>query len=596
MKRFHLPTLALLALVSSLTANANVVSEQKARKIAENFLSGAPTRAGSGQIKLLWNGESASTRTAADPAFYIYSREGGGFAIVSGDDLTHPILGYSYSNDFSVEDMPENLTAWLSELRNAINEERKIGTKATLEIANEWVAASVKTRAGDTIPTAVLHETAKFNQGKPFNRYCPIFKDTGKQGIVGCTNVAVGIVMYFYKYPDGLHTTIPGWETSNYVVDTCYAGHAYEWDKILPSYKNVEYTDEQANAVSRLLADVATLSLSSFSKAGTGAFTPDAMRGLMKYEGYSQSIYSLARTYYTVEGWRKVLKAELATQPMVYTFQSGGDGHCVVYDGYDEMENMHINFGWAGQSDGYYCNDITSTTSPNGWVKDHHGYFNIKPAGTEASDPVFIMGLRGNGLVKSSSTGAILSGKSFKVNFSVTNISTSDVALKEEIVVALCNKNEELVETVSTPVSTTVARGKYSDYSNITCKIKSPIKYGDMLKVFYRDKDKGMDWKPVVYDKHSGSISGCIHLTDSLAVEEGTTLVYDKATGTYSMDYSADATATLYDADGNDTTEGFSGRFGKILINTSEMKPGKYTLKISANTYEDIFSLTFKVK
>ena len=48
-----------------------------------------------------------------------------GFVIISGDDVTMPILGYSCSNHFVVENMPPNLLDWMDELRNQINAVRR---------------------------------------------------------------------------------------------------------------------------------------------------------------------------------------------------------------------------------------------------------------------------------------------------------------------------------------------------------------------------------------------------------------------------------------------------------------------------------------
>ena len=46
-------------------------------------------------------------------SLYAFNCEGGGYVIVSGDDATTPILGYSPDGVLNVDEMPANLRTWL---------------------------------------------------------------------------------------------------------------------------------------------------------------------------------------------------------------------------------------------------------------------------------------------------------------------------------------------------------------------------------------------------------------------------------------------------------------------------------------------------
>ena len=46
-------------------------------------------------------------------SLYAFNCEGGGYVIVSGDDATTPILGYSPDGALNVDEMPANLRTWL---------------------------------------------------------------------------------------------------------------------------------------------------------------------------------------------------------------------------------------------------------------------------------------------------------------------------------------------------------------------------------------------------------------------------------------------------------------------------------------------------
>ena len=100
---------------------------EQARKVAMSFFCETiRSRGGIPRLQLVWDGESTTTRGGSSPAFYVFNRmDSDGFVIISGDDVTMPILGYSCSNHFVVENMPPNLLDWMDELRNQINAVRE---------------------------------------------------------------------------------------------------------------------------------------------------------------------------------------------------------------------------------------------------------------------------------------------------------------------------------------------------------------------------------------------------------------------------------------------------------------------------------------
>jgi hypothetical protein len=61
------------------------------------------------------------------------------------------------------------------------------------------------------------------------------------------------------------------------------------------------------------------------------------------------------KNYYTDSQWIQLLKGELDNgRPMVYGGFSDSGGHAFVCDGYQGDDYFHINWGWGGQSDGYF--------------------------------------------------------------------------------------------------------------------------------------------------------------------------------------------------------------------------------------------------
>lgn len=98
-------TLAALAALSTMSAQALPIKKSEAREIAQTFI-------------------GINDTTADDDTYcpyYIFSRGSGkGFVIVSGDDSTTPILGYTDQGDYVKGGMPEPFEQMLVQWANRI--------------------------------------------------------------------------------------------------------------------------------------------------------------------------------------------------------------------------------------------------------------------------------------------------------------------------------------------------------------------------------------------------------------------------------------------------------------------------------------------
>ena len=95
--------LSILSLVMAFVAMANPVGVEQARKVGASWLS---SRGHYGAVKL-----AVVESPFAD--IYVFNADGGGFVIVAADDCARPILGYSLTGSFRVEQMPANVRSWL---------------------------------------------------------------------------------------------------------------------------------------------------------------------------------------------------------------------------------------------------------------------------------------------------------------------------------------------------------------------------------------------------------------------------------------------------------------------------------------------------
>ena len=89
---------------------AGVVTQQQAIAEATSFANGRNLTT---NVKLA--SKADRTRTVDATAYYYVFNFGNnqGFVIVSGDDRTNPILGYSDEGSFDADKIPANMKAWL---------------------------------------------------------------------------------------------------------------------------------------------------------------------------------------------------------------------------------------------------------------------------------------------------------------------------------------------------------------------------------------------------------------------------------------------------------------------------------------------------
>jgi len=132
-------------------------------------------------------------------------------------------------------------------------------------------------------------------------------------------------------------------------------------------------TNVQINAVAQLMSDVGVALDMEYECPGSGTSPNYAADGLVNNFKYSSTAQLIDRSSYnTAASWMSVIESELSAstpRPMMLSITNtdGDEGHDVVIDGYQNIggtDQVHINYGWSGQYDGYY--DIT-----NNWQVDY---------------------------------------------------------------------------------------------------------------------------------------------------------------------------------------------------------------------------------
>lgn len=274
------------------------------------------------------------------PMLYVFEGESeSGYMIVSADDIAAPVLGYSDSNKFDAENMPDNLRWWLDQYKSEISAAVSSGVTAVYEPSS---------RAGKAAIAPLV--TTRWDQTEPYNLKCPL--DAGKRSVTGCVATAFAQLLNYHKYPEkgtGKHSY--SWNGTTLSFD--YGATTFQWNLMLDKY-TADATSNQTNAVATLMYACGVAVDMDYSSKESAAYSYSVPGALIDYFNYDKGVHSVMRDYCTPAEWDDMVYTELKTNgPVYYSGQSNEGGHAFLCDGYKDGY-YHFNWGWSGMSDGYF--------------------------------------------------------------------------------------------------------------------------------------------------------------------------------------------------------------------------------------------------
>lgn len=321
--------LVLLLVCGQTTIQAKRISQWQAQQQAYSFWGKQMPQKAKAKSKAV---STASLSTQGNNSYYVFNNDAGGFVIIAGDDAVAPVLGYTSTGAFDANNLPEGLKDLLKSYEQQI-----------AALGKNYKANTTSTRAEFT--GEKLLNTAKWNQGAPFNKYTP------NNYVTGCVATAGAIVMKHHGYPaKGVGSHSYNWNGQNL---TANFEHDYDWANMPTKYTGDN--DEAFEGVARLMADLGVAVEMQYAKGGSGATMENLVTALKKYFGYSKYTRLLAMADLGAEVWNGRLRAEIdANRPILYSASdSNNGGHSFVIDGYKD-ESFSVNWGWGGYCDGFY--------------------------------------------------------------------------------------------------------------------------------------------------------------------------------------------------------------------------------------------------
>lgn len=345
---------------------SNNVSVKVAEKVAKNFL-----YEHSNLYKNAINFFEVLTNSDNNETFYYVFKltKQNGFIIISAEDAYFPVIGYSLNNEYSSENQPSNVRAWMNRYIQQVKYLRKNKITADNNIKGLWNKYNVTTSSFEKnknlkgIVVDALTGDITWNQSPGWNEYCPTGTPTG------CVATAMSIIMKYYQYP--IHGTgsssyndygrWSGYSTGTHSAN--YGDATYFWN-LMPKNTSSKFSAQ--------LCYHAGISVEmDYATDGSGSSSYDVPDALRNHFNYSCSNYT--SKYSNETSWINALKAQLdGSKPIYYSGRDDDNGgHAFVCDGYDDTDNFHFNFGWGGSNNGFYSiSDVGGFHNGQGAVMD----------------------------------------------------------------------------------------------------------------------------------------------------------------------------------------------------------------------------------
>ena len=347
-------TLITSLLLTSVLAHAGQITEQEALAKAKTFMQGKRFKTSG---RRLTPGKQVNQTFKHLYVFNVEANEG--FVIVSGDDRTQSILGYAYTGEINMGQMPCNMKWLLSYYDTAIG-----------QLGDDFPQSASTTLSSATYAEIPAIVGTQWGQGDPYNAQCP--QHEGERCITGCVATAMAQVMNHNRWPQSQTTEIPAYTTNTlHISMPALPAKQFNWDNMT------------AAGIAELMLYCGQAVKMDYNTAASGAMSGDVPEAMKSIFGYSTAASLASRASYTDEQWVDMIYKELQEgYPVLYFGQSAtGGGHAFIVDGYADGK-YHINWGWDGYCDGFFTLDNLNPNMENGFNLGQKMVINAwRPAG-----------------------------------------------------------------------------------------------------------------------------------------------------------------------------------------------------------------------
>ncbi|MFZ4399008.1 MAG: C10 family peptidase [Bacteroidales bacterium] len=351
-------------LIISLLINniyAEIISIETAQKIAINFYSQKIKEVKPNiRPNEIYIKESFTINDQNKAIYYIFNISDFGYIVISAESNTIPVLAYSFESKYNAKLITPPFQMWMDEYKSNILNTRKYNILADSQIKKTWSDLIHNNIIKNTVKSVVPFVSSKWNQDNNYNIKCPAdAAGPGGHCVTGCVATCLGQLMYYYRFPD--HGT--GSYSYNHAVygnlSADYQNSNYNWDAMCNA------PTKPSTAIGDLIFQAGVGVDMQYSANSSGMYNHSAAYVLKTYFKYSPAVRYVFRDSTNLR-WDSLMVAQLDKKmPLYYAGWSvpNVNGHAFVCDGYQDTTYFHFNFGWGGNSDGYF---YVNSLSPGG--------------------------------------------------------------------------------------------------------------------------------------------------------------------------------------------------------------------------------------
>ena len=321
---------------------------------------------------------------------YVFNLQPKGFVAVSSDTDIYPVIGYSFLNNFSDLNIPENIGYQYLKNDMKLRLEAIPLTSEEVKQSNQVLWSSYlngtyeQTRNRNNIyppegysPTDGWIDTQWYQQ-EPYNNFCPLDPGNMIRCVVGCGATAFAQILHYHKYIgnvsfDNSDDYISSYSVPSFTIDDDYLLYDFPsfpqlnlyLDELKIAFENYDQPTEDMIAALNFASGV-SLEL-HYSSFGTWMGMPNVVQVFLQKFGYD----TVNMYYGTNPNFCDYLQTDMMEARPVYLSIQGPSvsGHVINCDGYNgNNDTFHLNMGWGGASDGWY-------SIPEGMPAGYNSFF-----------------------------------------------------------------------------------------------------------------------------------------------------------------------------------------------------------------------------
>lgn len=344
--------------------------------------SGKPRSINTADVQYIVNTSSTRSTEEPDTLMYVFNYEdNAGFAIVSANRATEDLIAVTEQGNYVAGeetgnggfdlymDMAEEYVTMAAAPLPGIGGDQEILTEFKMFVDR------------DTI-TYGPYISVRWGQDWPYNRACPVYN--GNPTKAGCVAIAIAQIMTYYQHPNSF--------TVNY-APTIY-DQTLDWDLILEHRFTEDGESETCSQCSTtgghyiigsLIREIGQQVEMVYDVDESGCDSEMFARSALQHFGYACGSYQAYSS--------NIVSNSILNRKLVYMRGgiSADDGHAWVIDGYRLIHEVHrecvkpinalewtelrrwtenhyyhhINWGWDGESNGFFLFDVFDTARPS---------------------------------------------------------------------------------------------------------------------------------------------------------------------------------------------------------------------------------------